>query len=269
MRSSWRLFGRSSPAWFSWASTGFSAARFASVSSREARTTRVPTFPSRSREVSIVVSCSRWSARIARPFGSSRSTPSSSPRRCARLALSRSMPSMARTISAFWSSRPPTKVSSCVTRLRMSSVRPRRALFSSVSMTLSCPTPPPLSSIERAASTSSTSGLRPVRSSGMRSPSPSRPVPPPSGRSRATYFSPSSEVCLSSARVSSGRSLAAGTRIVTRAVQPSRSMAVTSPTVTSSIFTEERGTRSRTSANSARTVICRPSAFGPPGSGRS
>ncbi len=49
----------------------------------------------------------------------------------------------------------------------------------------------------------------------------------------------------------SGSSTSSRTRIVILACQPSRSTSVTSPTVTSSTITGERGTTLRMSANSA------------------
>ena len=116
------------------------------------------------------------------------------------------------------------------------------ALLSSVSITLSWATPPPLSSSDSALSTSSTSGLRPVRASGMLSPSPRRPSGAVDGGAESwTYFSPSSEVCLSSATALSGRSTFLGSRSVTRAVQPFSSIFSTEPTVTWSTLTDDCG----------------------------
>ena len=65
---------------------------------------------------------------------------------------------------------------------RTSDSRPSKALLSSETMVLSWPTPPPLSSSESAPRTSSTSGLRPVRSSPMASPFESLPLPGSLGR---------------------------------------------------------------------------------------
>ena len=73
-------------------------------------------------------------------------------------------------------------------------------------MVLSWATPPPLSSRESAPSTSSTSGLRPVRSSGMTSPLPSRPLLAPLvGGDSETNFSPSRLVCRILATALSGQ----------------------------------------------------------------
>lgn len=69
--------------------------------------------------------------------------------------------------------------------------RPSRALFSSTVIVLSWATPPPLNRADSADSTSSISGLRPLRDSGMRSPSRSRPTGAlPGGAESETYFSP-------------------------------------------------------------------------------
>ena len=114
--------------------------------------------------------------------------------------------SMARTIWSLFVSSWPMNVSSWASTERTLPSRPASAELSSAEIVFSCATPPPLSSSERAPSTSSTSGLRPLRSSGIRSPSDSRPspVPPPGGGARETNFSPSRLVCRMVASASSG-----------------------------------------------------------------
>ena len=57
-----------------------------------------------------------------------------------------------------------------------------------------------------------------------------------------------------SATALSGSTTSLRTRMVIRACQPTRSTSVTSPTVTSSTITAERGTTLRMSANSAVTT---------------
>ena len=80
-----------------------------------------------------------------------------------------------------------------------------------------CSSPPPLRTSDSAESSSSISVLRVVRSSGMRVPGLICPVPP-SGRSRLTNFSPSSDVWRRLARVSVGRTTSLSTSTVTSAV---------------------------------------------------
>lgn len=143
-----------------------------------------------------------------------------------------------------------SSLSSDLTRLS----RPSRALLSSTVIVLSWATPPPLSSADSADSTSSISGLRPLRDSGMRSPSLSRPTGAlPVGAESATYFSPSMLVCRSSATALAGSFTESATRSRTRACQPSSSTFSTAPTVTLLTFTADCGTRSRTSRNSTVT----------------
>ena len=246
--------GRSSPALFSWARIGASASRLAWVSDFDCWMTSVPTAPRRLRAESMSTNCRRWSASTFRPPGMASRAAAMSFFCAASLEESRSMLSIARTISLFCFSRPPTKVSSWLMRSLMSPSLPSSALLSSVSMTFSWATPPPLRSSDMALSTSSTSGLRPVRARGMLSPSPSWPSGSADrGGDSWTYFSPSSEVCLSSAMALSGSFTLLGRRRVTRAVQPFSSMASTAPTVTWSTLTDDWGTRSSTSANSAVT----------------
>jgi hypothetical protein len=72
-----------------------------------------------------------------------------------------------------------------------------------------------------------------------------------------------------SATALSGSSTSSLMRIVRRACHPTRSTSVTSPTVTSSTMTGERGTTLRMSANSAVTSNELSSSTGEPGSGRS
>ena len=92
-----------------------------------------------------------------------------------RVAVRLFIASRARMMSAFWSSSVPTTSVSVASRARSRSSRPLIALLSSSKMVPSWATPPPLSRNDRAPSTSSTSGLRPVDESGMLSPSSSRP----------------------------------------------------------------------------------------------
>ena len=81
--------------------------------------------------------------------------------------------------------------------------------------------PPPLSSIDNAPSTSSTSVLRLVRDSGMVAPSASRSdAAPVAGAVSSTYFSPSRLDCFSRADALAGSRTEPLTRMVTRAVQP-------------------------------------------------
>ena len=90
--------------------------------------------------------------------------------------------SMARTIWSLLVSSWPMNTSSWVSTDRTLPSRPPSALFSSVEMVFSWATPPPLSSRDSAPRTSSTSGLRPLRASGIVSPSPRRPLEAPVGR---------------------------------------------------------------------------------------
>ena len=80
-------------------------------------------------------------------------------------------------------------------------------LFISTLMVFSWAMPPPLSSIDRAPRTSSTSGLRPVREIGMKSPSERRLLlaVPFAGSTRAMYFSPRRLVWRTSTCTFSGR----------------------------------------------------------------
>ena len=109
-------------------------------------------------------------------------------------------------------------------RCRAWSWRPLSILFISTLIVFSWPMPPPLSTIERAPSTSSTSGLRPVRESGMKSPAESRPTlaVPWSGSTSAMYFSPSRLVWRTSTWTFSGSLMSLRTRNLTRACQPWR-----------------------------------------------
>ncbi len=121
--------------------------------------------------------------------------------------------------------------------------------------------PPPLSSNDSAPNTSSTSGLRLVRSTGITAPSASRPVSPDAvasgavaGVASSTYFSPSRLDWRSRATASAGSTTSPLTATVTSAVHPSaaRPMFSTRPTGTSLTLTPACGTRSSTSLN--RTV---------------
>ena len=88
---------------------------------------------------------------------------------------------MASTIWALLESRVAVKVSIWSSTERTSSSRPVTALLSSWVMVLSWATPPPLRIRLSAPSTSSISGLRPLRSRGITSPSLSVPSAPVSG----------------------------------------------------------------------------------------
>ncbi len=144
---------------------------------------------------------------------------------------------------------------------RSSSVRPFIIAFSSWLIVLIWATPPPLSRNDSAPRTSSTSGLRPVWSSGMLSPSESWPDAsaaattrsPPAGSTNAMYFSPSRLVWRTSAITLPGSSTSLRIRIVTLACQPTRSTSSTCPTGTSSTITGVRGTTLSTSVKSAVT----------------
>ncbi len=100
--------------------------------------------------------------------------------------------SIALTMSTLLSSSWVTRVRTWVSTDLAEPSRPSSARLSSSVMVLRWAMPPPLRIRLSAPSTSSTSGLRPVRSSGMVSPSRRVPVPAPSaGGSRLTNFSPS------------------------------------------------------------------------------
>ncbi len=149
----------------------------------------------------------------------------------------------------------PTIVSRLVSSSRAWSWRPLSILFISTLIVLSWPMPPPLSSIESAPSTSSTSGLRLVRESGMKAPLASSvdDAVPAGGSIRAMYFSPSRLVCRTSISTLAGTLTSLRTRKVTRACQPTRSTSVTRPTTVSLAITSVRGTTLRASEKSAVT----------------
>ena len=102
-------------------------------------------------------------------------------------------------MSPFWEFSVPTSVLTWLSTLRILPVRPSIISLSSWVMLWICPTPPPVSTSDKAPRTSSTSGLRPVRSIGMTSLGPSFPVlagvasAPGSatGADSSTNFSPS------------------------------------------------------------------------------
>ena len=120
-------------------------------------------------------------------------------------SASRLSASIASTIWALLVSRLPVKVSIWLSTERTLSSRPVTALLSSWAIVFSWATPPPLRIRLSAPSTSSTSGLRPVRSSGMTSPSPSgSSLAPVSGADSETNFSPSRLVWRISAIALSG-----------------------------------------------------------------
>src|SRR6185436_19674603 len=87
------------------------------------------------------------------------------------------------------------------------------------------------------------------------------------GRDSDTNFSPSRLVWRIVACVLSGSARLFGSLIRTFATYPSSQTFSTVPTVTSSTFTVDFGTRSRTSANSTVTVYDGPLIFAPPGNG--
>ena len=146
--------------------------------------------------------------------------------------------------------------------------RPSSAMFSSRAMVRSWATPPPLSSRLSAPSTSSTSGLRPLRSRGITSPLASGSVLAPlSGAASDTNFSPSRLVCRIDATALSGSSVPRRSWTVTSAVKPSSRTSVTLPTLTSFTFTDDCGTRSSTSRNMMCTVTGSSPTSVPPGSG--
>lgn len=134
---------------------------------------------------------------------------------------------------------------------------PVNALFSSREIFLIWARPPPLSSIDRAPNTSSTSALRLVRATGMLAP-PASDAPPalPFGAASCTYFSPRRLVCSSLASALAGSFTSPLTSMVTVAVHPffGSVISVTRPTATSLTRTAACGTRSSTVSNSAVTV---------------
>ena len=120
--------------------------------------------------------------------------------------------------------------------------------LSSLAIVFSWATPPPLSTRLSAPKTSSTSGLRPVCSSGMSSPSPSaRPRALVRRRFRDTNFSPRRLVCRISATAFSGRSVVLRSSSVTSAVVPLSSISVDLADVHVVDLDRVLGTRSRTS----------------------
>ena len=138
----------------------------------DARMTRTPTPLRSSSASSIFTRSSRCLSSESSALGSS-SSAASMVSRCLPVSIeSRFSASMARTMSALFSS------SWLISRRTWLSTdfaepsRPSSALLISLVMVLSWPTPPPLSSRLSAPRTSSTSGLRPDRSSGITSPSP-------------------------------------------------------------------------------------------------
>lgn len=174
-----------------------------------------------------------------------------------RVRVSRSTCSIALMIEPFCWLSEATVVSRLPSSARMSPVRPSIMVLSSSLIVFSCPTPPPASRKESAPSTSSTSGLRLVRSSPIVAPSPSLPalaMVDPSGATRAMYFSPSRLVWRTLASASAGSSMFLRRVMVTFACQPSRSTLSTWPTGTSLAITLVRGTTSTTSLNSAVTT---------------
>ena len=144
------------------------------MSSVLALSTFVPTSPSLSSWRSIVISarCCRLSTLSAGPMLSMAAPMTSFS--LTSVAVSRLIESIAAMMSSFCSSSAADHRSRLPSRCRAWSCRPLSILFISTLIVFSWPMPPPLSSIDRAPSTSSTSGLRPVRDSGMTSPSESR-----------------------------------------------------------------------------------------------
>src|SRR5882762_4243343 len=93
------------------------------------------------------------------------------------------------------------------------------------------------------------------------------PVGLDGGCSSCTYFSPSREVCCSSARAFAGSATLPFTLSLTRAYQSCSLIDSTLPTATSFTFTDDWGTRSSTFRNSTVTVYGWLPRLAPPGSG--
>jgi hypothetical protein len=143
-------------------------------------------------------------------------------------------------------------------------------LLSSLEIVWSWATPPPLSTRLSAPSTSSISGLRPLRSSGITSPLRSSVgLGSVGGAERETNFSPSRLVCRICAVALAGSLVSRRISTVTSACPSTSFTSVTLPTETSSTLTAESGTRSRTSGNCTCSVIGFEPVSAPPGSGRS
>jgi len=178
--------------------------------------------------------------------------PASSSRCPLSVPASRLSPSMARVMSPLLVSKVDTKVVTLSRAARTLASLPSRAALSSREIFCSCSTPPPLSSMDSAPSTSSTSVLRLVRLTGMNAPSDSFPVASAGGGAESsTYFSPSRLDWRSLAPAFAGSLTSPLTSRVTSAVQPSRARLISStrPTATSLTFTPDCGTRSSTSVN--------------------
>ncbi|EYT83296.1 hypothetical protein CF54_08255 [Streptomyces sp. Tu 6176] len=234
---------------------GARAFRSATMSSLLALTVETATPDSVSRERSMVSRAPRCSSRVFRPGERPVRTVCTSVLRWARVAASRLTLSRASVMSSRCWSRSVTRVLTRWSIERTWGSRPPRAVFSSWVMVLSWLTPPPLSSRDSAPKTSSTSVLRPVRETGMTLPSVRCVVLVSlAGATSWTYFSPSRLDCSRRAPASEGSRTSPLIFMVTRAFQPSRLMAVTRPTATSSTLTAACGTRLRTSSSSAVTV---------------
>ena len=195
---------KSSPEAASWLSTGWSWRSESMVASFDALITRTPTPDSWSRACSIRTRSWRCPSMLVSALGSSSSASSMLPSCWWAESASRLSASIAATIWALLVSRLPVKVSIWLSTERTLSSRPVTALLSSWAIVFSWATPPPLRIRLSAPSTSSTSGLRPVLSSGMTSPSVRVPSAPVSGADSDTNFSPSRLVCRISAMVFSG-----------------------------------------------------------------
>lgn len=190
--------------------------------------------------------------------------------RVARVADSRLTPSRASVMSPLWSSRSVTRVLTRLSMERTWGSCPASALLSSVVMVFSWLMPPPLRSIDSAPNTSSTSGFRLVRASGMRSPSARAPLAvPDAGGESWMYFSPSRLDCSRCAYAFAGSLILPLTLMVTLAFQlPGASeILVTRPMATSLTFTEDCGARLGTSPNSAVISYGWSPRSAPPGSG--
>ena len=158
-------FGRLEPASASLSSTGARERRLLIVDSLDALITRTPTPLRRSSALSILTRSARCELIDCSAAGMSSSA--ALDRAVLLLQLDRQPVECSRSrgrCAALLASSWPMKTCSWVRTERTSSSRPPKALLSSSEMILSWPTPPPLSSSDRAPRTSSTSGLRPVRS---------------------------------------------------------------------------------------------------------
>src|SRR5882757_6249023 len=158
-------------------------------------------------------------------------------------------------MSCFWSLLYAMNLSSCSIRLRRSASRPVNAVLNACVMSWTLPSPPPLSSNEIAASVCSVVGYAPADDSGITDPSRNRPSGGTSlGTESSMCWLPSRLVWPTLAVALAGSTTLALSFMVTRACQPSRSIPVTLPTVTSSTRTREFCSMLSTSGICALTV---------------